>query len=141
MRSTVTQEEFKMTTKTYPKVINYLEYNHQENKGEKNTLESETVPNQAFTVKEVLLRYNNGTLPNIVQPVFYDDTDDFDNIDPTQNPAFDLVDAENILKQINNNKKEREELKNQQNSPELKAKIENKNEQKHDETKNDEKSE
>ena len=130
-----------MTTKEYPRVINYLDYNYKENEGEINLSESETVPNQAFTVTEVLLRFNNGTLPNIVQPVFYDDTDDFDNIDPTLNPAFDMVDAENILKEINNNKKEREELKIQQNSPDQKAKIENKNEQKHDETKNDEKSE
>ena len=97
-----------MTTKEYPKVINYLDYNYKENEGEINLSESETVPNQAFTVTEVLLRFNNGTLPNIVQPVFYDDTDDFDNIDPTLNPAFDMVDAENILKEINNNKKERD---------------------------------
>ena len=130
-----------MTTKDYPKVINYLEYNYKENVGEINTQESETVPNQAYTVKEVLLKFSQGTLPNIVQPVYYDDTEDFDNIDPTHNPAFDLVDAENILKEINNNKKEREEKKLNQNSPELKTKIENKNEQKHDETKNDEKSE
>ena len=129
-----------MTTKDYPKVINYLEYNHKENPGEINTLESVTVPNQAFTVKEVLLRFNNGTLPNIVQPVYYDDTDDYDNIDPTQNPAFDLVDAENILNEIKNNQQEREKIKIQ-NSPEKKGKIENINEQKHDETKNDEKSE
>lgn len=97
-----------MTTKEYPKVINYLEYNHTENSGELNTMESETIPNQAYTVKEVLLRFNNGTLPNIVQPVYYDDTEDFDNIDPTLDPAFDIVDAEIILKQINNNKKERD---------------------------------
>lgn len=96
-----------MTTKEYPKVINYLEYNHKENPGEINTTESETIPNQAFTVTEVLLRFSQGTLPNIQQPVYYDDTDDFDNIDPTQNPAFDLVDAENILKEINHNKQER----------------------------------
>lgn len=129
-----------MIEKVYPRVINYLEYNHLKHPGEINTLETETVPNQAFTVKEVLLRFNNGTLPNIVQPVYYDDTDDYDNIDPTQNPAFDMVDAENILKQINNNKKEREE-KITQNSPHQKTKIENQNEHKHDESKNDEKSE
>ena len=128
-----------MPTKEYPKVINYLEYNHKENQGEINTLKSETVPNQAFTVREVLLRFNNGTLPNIVQPVYYDDTDDFDNIDPTQNPAFDMVDAENILKEINNNQKEREQNK-KQNSPETKSQIENKKEQNNDEIKNDEKS-
>ena len=128
-----------MTTKDYPKVINYLEYNHKENPGELNTAESETVPNQAFTVREVLLRFNNGTLPNIVQPVYYDDTEDYDNIDPTQNPAFDLVDAENILNEIKNNQQEREKNKSQ-NSPETKGKIESNNEQKHDEL-NDEKSE
>ena len=128
-----------MTTKEYPKVINYLEYNHNENLGEINTMESETIPNQSFTVKEVLLRFNNGTLPNIVQPVYYDDTEDFDNIDPTLDPAFDLVDAENILTEINNNQKEREKNKSQ-NSPEIESKIENKKEQNNDETKNDDES-
>lgn len=128
-----------MTKKDYPKVINYLEYNHTEHLGEINTAESETIPNQAFTVKEVLLRFNQGTLPNIVQPVYYDDTDDFDNIDPTLNPAFDMVDADNILNEINNNRKERGKNK-LQNSPEKNDKIENNKEQLNDEIKNDEKS-
>ena len=129
-----------MTEKNYPKVINYLEYNHKENQGEINFTESETVPNQAFTVSEILLRFSQGTLPNIAQPVYYDDMDDFDNIDPIQNPAFDLVDAENILNEINNNLKEREKNK-QQNSPDKKSKIENKNEHNNDETKTDDESE
>lgn len=129
-----------MTQKEYPKVINYLEYNYIENLGEVNTEESETVPNQAYTVSEVLLRFSQGTLPNIDQPLYHDDTDDFDNIDPTLDPAFDLVDAENILNDINNNQKEREK-NNQQNSPETKTKIENKNEQNNDEIKNDDESE
>ena len=111
------------TTDEYPRVINNLEYNYKENPGEINTLQSETVPNQAFTVTEVLLRFSQGTLPNIVQPVYYDDTDDFDNIDPTLDPAFDMVDADNILNQIENNKKEREEKKLNQNSPEPKSTL------------------
>lgn len=133
-------KETETITKEYPKVINNLEYNYKENKGEVNTLQSETIPNQAFTVTEVLLRFSQGTLPNIVQPVYYDDTEDFDNIDPTLNPAFDFVDADNILREIDNNKKEREELKIKQNSPEIKSQIESKKEHKHDEIKNDEKS-
>ena len=127
-----------MTKKDYPRVINYLEYNHKENKGEVNNGESETVPGQAYTVTEVVLRFNNGTLPNIVQPVYYDDNEDFDNIDPTLNPAFDIVDAENILNDIKNNL-EREKNKIQ-NSPEIKSKIEEDKERLNDEIKNDEKS-
>ena len=86
----------------------------------------------------MLLRFNNGTLPNIVQPVYYDDNEDFDNIDPTLNPAFDIVDAENILNDIKNNL-EREKNKIQ-NSPEIKSKIEEDKERLNDEIKNDEKS-
>lgn len=120
------------------KVINYLEYDFKNHPGETNNQNSETVPGQAYTVTEVLLRFNNGTLPNIVQPVYYDDNEDFDNIDPTLNPAFDLVDAENILNDIKNNL-EREKNKIQ-NSPEIKSKIEEDKERLNDEIKNDEKS-
>lgn len=128
-----------MNQKEYPKVINYLEYDFTSQLGEINQEESVTVPGQAFTVKEVLLRFNNGTLPNIVQPVYHDDIEDFDNIDPTLDPAFDLVDAENILNDIKNNQTEREKI-NLKNSPEIKSQIESKKEQNNDEINNDEKS-
>lgn len=121
------------------KVINYLEYDFKNQPGETNNQNSETIPGQAYTVTEVLIRFNNGTLPNIVQPVYYDASEDFDNIDPTLNPAFDIVDAENILNDIKNNQKEREKI-NPKNSPEIKSKIEDEKEQNNDEIKNDEKS-
>lgn len=73
---------------------------------------SETIPNQSLTVTEVLQRFTNGTLPNIVQPVFHTDEDDFDNYDITDNPAFDLVDADNYINYIIT---KQEQIKNESN--------------------------
>lgn len=101
----------KTETKPYPKVINNLQYNYKDNQGEINNEPSETVPNQSFTVGEVLLRFSNGTLPNIVQPVYYDDNDDFDNVDITQDPAFDLVDAENYKNYLATKKESEQKTK------------------------------
>lgn len=127
----------KTTETTQRKIVNYLNYDYTQDEGILNTLPSETVPNQAFSVNEVLLRFSQGTLPHIVQPVYYDDTDDFDNIDPTLNPAFDFVDADNILEEIKLNKKEREEII--QNSPQQKDKSERQTKNNNDELNDDEK--
>lgn len=66
--------------------------------------ESMTIPNQSYSVREILQRFQAGTLANISKPIYYeleDDSDDFDNVDITQSPDFDLVDAENYLHAIN----------------------------------------
>ncbi|MEM0173655.1 MAG: hypothetical protein QXI16_04015 [Sulfolobaceae archaeon] len=84
------------------KVINYLEYSREDHPGEFNTLASETIPGQALSVKEVLIKFTQGTLNNIVQPVYYDDIEDYDSDDITLNPAFDLTDVENYKNNILN---------------------------------------
>lgn len=76
--------------------------------------DSETVPNQSLTVDEVLKRFSNGTLPNIVQPVYHMDVDDFDAYDITENPAFDLTDAENYKNQLTH--KQQQHIKNKNES-------------------------
>lgn len=89
--------------------------------------QSETVAGQSLTVQEVLQRFSNGTLPNIVQPVYHEDEVDFDDYDITLNPAFDMVDAENYLLQQQYIKQEREEknknksLQNKNVNPETKS--------------------
>ncbi len=70
-------------------------------KGEINELKSETIQGQALSVKDVLIRFSRGTLPNIEFPTYYDGEDpDFDADDPTLRPDFDLSDTDNIQEYI-----------------------------------------
>lgn len=62
--------------------------------------DSETVPNQAFTVTEVLQKFQAGTLPNISKKIYFEENTDFDNINPTEAPDFDLADATILTDQI-----------------------------------------
>lgn len=65
--------------------------------GEINNSPSETIQGQSLTVNEILIKFSQGTLPNIVLDYYFDtDQDeeiDFDSIDPTLDPSFDLADA------------------------------------------------
>lgn len=51
-----------------------------------------TLPSQAYTVNELLIRFQNGTLPNISQNPYYDENATFDSFDKTQAPDYDLAD-------------------------------------------------
>ncbi|MEM3318411.1 MAG: hypothetical protein QXT80_02565, partial [Thermoplasmatales archaeon] len=64
-------------------------------KGEINNSPSETIEGQSLTINEILIKFTQGTLPNIGLDNYYD-TDqneeiDFDSYDPTLDPAFDLA--------------------------------------------------
>lgn len=77
------------------------EYNPDYWKGDVNELASETVPNDALSVSEILLRFSRGTLPNISFPTYYDGEDPgFDEADPTLSPDFDLSDTDAIQERI-----------------------------------------
>lgn len=62
-----------------------------------NLLESETVPNQTFTIQEIITRFTGGIMPNVNRKIEFDQEDlrdpNFDLIDPTRRPDYDLVDA------------------------------------------------
>ena len=54
---------------------------------------SETVEGQSLPVRDILIKFRNGTLDsNIGKQVFYDNLQDFIT-DPTLSPDFDLADA------------------------------------------------
>ena len=60
-----------------------------------------TVPDQSFTVQEILLKFTSGIPLNIGLEVEYEGDDpSFDDIDETRQPDFDLADATNALNQI-----------------------------------------
>lgn len=90
--------------------ITAFNYDPSINKGEFNKQESETIQGQAMTVKEVLIRFSRGTLPNIQFPTYYDDVEDFDADDPTLRPDFDLSDTDNIQEYIDYLKAKQKEI-------------------------------
>lgn len=68
--------------------------------------DTKTVPNQSFTINEIITRFTGGVMPNINRKVSYDQEDlrneDWDQFDVTRRPDYDLADAIsdlNLLKQ------------------------------------------
>lgn len=55
--------------------------------------DSETIPDQSYSIEEIITRFTGGIMPTVNNRVFYDDDPDFDSIDPTMRPDYDLVDA------------------------------------------------
>lgn len=101
-----TLEEYNnLKIKIMYKAIRQLEFNPENYPGETNDGVSETIPGQASTVSEVLLKFSQGTLGNIGMPTYYDyeeeidiDDDVYNSYDPTLSPDFDLSDAEEYLR-------------------------------------------
>ena len=58
---------------------------------------TETVPDQSYTISEIINRFTGGILPNIQRNVSFDDDPTFDSDDITRRPDFDLVDASEAL--------------------------------------------
>lgn len=54
--------------------------------------DSQTIPDDSYTIKDLIQRSITGCMPNIGRNVIYDDDPDIDNPDPTCDPAFDIVD-------------------------------------------------
>lgn len=59
--------------------------------------DSQVIPNQTLTINEVLTRFQAGTLPDIVKNPLFEDNPDFDNINLTEAPDWDLADATHVL--------------------------------------------
>lgn len=62
-----------------------------------NTAPTETVPDQSYTISEIINRFTGGILPNIQRNVSFDEDPTFDSDDITRRPDFDLVDASEAL--------------------------------------------
>lgn len=81
-----------------------------------NLSESETVPNQTYTIQEIITRFTGGIMPNVNRQIEFDQEDlreeNFDAIDPTRRPDYDLVDAiydiENLTERFLERKREAE---------------------------------
>lgn len=88
--------------------------------GEINEGEDQTVPNQALSINEILVKFSQGLLPELKEYNDYDGEDevDFSFIDPTLDPDFDLSDTDQIDEYIDY----LNELKTELNEPEAEDK-------------------
>jgi len=73
-----------------------------------NTLPSQCVPGMAMTISEIMRKFASGVAPQISQPTFYDGLENFDAVDATLDPSFDLADATLLSSEIEARKAERE---------------------------------
>lgn len=68
--------------------------------GEKNLSPSLTVPDQSLTIPQILDLYTRGiSIDNLLHPSTGFDDPDWDDLDPTQEPAFDIVQAKIMLEE------------------------------------------
>ena len=65
-----------------------------------------TIPDQSLTIREIIDRFSRGQDLNVMHSVYYDGEEgevDFDHIDPTLDPAYDLSDVTADLQRIEEN--------------------------------------
>lgn len=72
-------------------------------KFEKINKHSLTVPNESYSIKELLLKHKNGILPPIVREVFFDENSDFDSFDFEKINMLDDPEKQEFLLQNRNN--------------------------------------
>lgn len=101
------------------RAIRQMEYISKD--GEINTMPSDTIEGQSLTVNEILIKFTQGTIPNIAFDNYYDSDQnediDFDSYDITLNPAFDLADATQMQLEAEQFKKEAERIKKERENP------------------------
>nr|UXQ87914.1 MAG: hypothetical protein [Microvirus sp.] len=91
--------------------------------------ESQTIPGDSYTIRELLKKHTQGIMPPIGRQTYYDDAD-IDSPDPTKAPDFDLTDVTDIKNQIQTDIEKREnesklkaQKKQQENAEKAKEKL------------------
>ena len=72
-----------------------------------------TIPDQSLTIREIIDRFSRGQDLNVMHSVYYDGVEgevDFDYIDPTLDPAYDLSDVTADLQRIEDNNQRLKDL-------------------------------
>lgn len=85
---------------------------------------SKTVPNDSYTIAELLMKYSTGIMPPVFRSGFYEENPDFETIDETQLSDFDLADVTRIMEEIEDNEEHYQNLKNKHNAYVKKSKEE-----------------
>lgn len=80
-----------------PEAIKQWEYVPTDDTSEFNFGKSMTVPNEAYTIKEVLEKFTSGINLPIQRNGQYDQDPDFDSVDITRSPDADIYDVTTAL--------------------------------------------
>lgn len=75
---------------------------------------SKTIPDEAYTVAQILERFMRGQGVDGQRVIHYGEDEDFDDYDPTLDPDFDIVDAYTRMQQFHANMQERERINKEQ---------------------------
>lgn len=101
-----------------PTIVTAYNYDPSDNPGELTTKKSVTVPDQSLTVEEILDLYARGIgIDSIYHEGSGLDDPSFDDLDPTQRPDFDIIEAHQILGDVNQRLQNTEEGSTQQQQP------------------------
>lgn len=85
-------------------LVDQSTYNYLDHPGELNLEDSLTIPDQSYNIADIVQRFTMGQPLNISQRTpFYLGSEDFNDIDPTAAPDFDLVDADNLSREMAEN--------------------------------------
>jgi len=74
--------------------------------GETNSGDTIVSPGEAYTVKELLIKHVEGTMPNITRRPIFDNPEDHEENNPFLTPDFDLVDKQEIEEHLQRVKEE-----------------------------------
>jgi len=117
------------------KIHSQLDY--QSPKGQTFTGESKTISGESYTIRQLLERNAQGSMPPVQRQPLYDENPDIDHPDETRTPDFDLADvtrlkqqSENILSQSRKKANFKEPTKAEKTTPknnELNDEQENEN--------------
>lgn len=82
------------------KYTTWLNYKPKKEHKQTFTEESQTIPNEAYTVKDLMNKFTSGTMPAVQKQTYYDSEANFDYIPPNQRNYLDITEAEEDLRRI-----------------------------------------
>lgn len=85
-------------------------YTQKRIRGEKNTKPSLTIPDESYTIKEILQRSQNGLMPSVTKRTHFNEIDNFEDIGLINKHGLDLTDIDILTEKLKVNKLEREEI-------------------------------
>lgn len=68
--------------------------------GEINTAESLTVPNQSYTVKEIIQMHERGISPVIMKKALFEQDYFSEDLNPLRKKDLDLTDVESVMREV-----------------------------------------
>lgn len=84
-----------MATKSKPYFVSKVTFSEAKNHESKSGLPSMTVPNDALTVKEIVIKYAQGLLPpDLTKQTVFDPNPSFDSVDLEKMATMDIYDRE-----------------------------------------------